>query len=325
MSNGIVLNHHSLPFESKVDADRGLLVFFNVLKACRKSGLKILLIDEDQDKSLMGIELADGYFVRDWYASSNKSIGLVDHCRFLKSLETRQPLFETVDLVHAVDNFEVGLSGEHSGKSILLAAFYFDTFLASFTALTIWTDPHINVWVLELGAIPETRNETVLNLSDGVSLEFHGLTLMQRRNALLDSAKEIWLQRMELFPHLQLLPNQIGAILQNWSARQDILLNARDALNVLEKFGEKWKEGEYSRYRHQFLNDLGLAADVSGESERVNNNRRKRRERTFWLEDGRQIYCENHVKLPSGYRMHFYPDVEQKRIYVAYLGPHLSI
>ncbi|MCY4313506.1 MAG: hypothetical protein OXD44_07415, partial [Gammaproteobacteria bacterium] len=113
--------------------------------------------------------------------------------------------------------------------------------------------------------------------------------------------------------------------LQNWSARQDILLNARDALNVLEKFGEKWKEGEYSGYRHQYLNDLGLAADVSGESERVNNNRRKRRERTFWLEDGRQIYCENHVKLPSGYRMHFYPDVEQKRIYVAYLGPHLSI
>lgn len=40
MSNGIVLNHHSLPFASKEDADNGLLAFFNVLKVCRTAGLK---------------------------------------------------------------------------------------------------------------------------------------------------------------------------------------------------------------------------------------------------------------------------------------------
>jgi len=325
MTDGIVLNHHSLPFASKVEADKGLLVFFNVLKVCRKSGLKILLVDEDQDRSLMGIELAEGYFIRDWHASNSKSTGLADHCRFLKSLETRQPLFETVDLADAVDNFEVGLSGEHSGKSVLLAAFYFDTFLASFTALAIWVNPHVNVWVLELGAIPETRDETVLNISGETSLKVHEENLLLRRNALLNSAKEIWLQREELFPHLTLLPKQIGTALQNWSAREDVLLKARDALNVLEKFGEKWEGGEYSEYRHQYLNGLGLAAEVSGEAASVNNNREKRKERLFWLDDGRQVYCENHVKLPGGYRMHFYPNIEQKRIYVAYLGPHLTV
>ena len=123
MSNGIVLNHHSLPFASKEDADEGLLAFFTVLKVCRTAGLKILLIDEDQDKSLMGLELANGYFVRNWLASASKVAELADWCRFLKSLETKQPLFETVDIETLGDVLEVGLPGEDTGKAVLLAAF----------------------------------------------------------------------------------------------------------------------------------------------------------------------------------------------------------
>ncbi|EEY39507.1 hypothetical protein [Vibrio mimicus] len=325
MSNGIVLNHHSLPFASKEDADNGLLAFFTVLKVCRTAGLKILLVDDDQDKSLMGLELANGYFVRNWFASAGKVAELADWCRFLKSLETKQPLFETVDIESVGDTVEVGLPGEGSGKQVLLAAFYFETFLASFTALAAWANSHIKVWVFELGATPEQRGETLLNLSDSVSLGVHGDELKQRRNALLKTAKDIWLQRADLFPHITLLPNQIGTSLQGWSARQDVLLKARDALNVLESFSDKWLADEYVEYRHEYLRDLGLAAEVSGESDSVNNDPKKKKERMFWLDDGRHVYCENHVKLPDGYRLHFYADSANKRIYVAYLGPHLTL
>lgn len=325
MSNGIVLNHHSLPFASKEDADNGLLAFFTVLKVCRTAGLKILLVDEDQDKSLMGLELANGYYVRNWFASASKIGELTDWCRFIKSLETKQPLFETVDIESVGDALEVGLPGETSGKPVLLAAFYFETFLASFTALAAWANSHVKVWVFELDATPEQRDEALLNLSDSASLGAHGDELKQRRNALLSSAKDIWLQRAGLFPHLTLLPNQIGTSLQGWSARQDVLLKARDALNVLESFTEKWLAGEYVEYRHEYLRDLGLAAEVSGESDSVANDPKKKKERMFWLDDGRQVYCENHIKLPDGYRLHFYADAANKRIYVAYLGPHLTL
>lgn len=325
MSNGIVLNHHSLPFASKEDADNGLLAFFTVLKVCRTAGLKILLVDDDQDKSLMGLELANGYFVRNWFASASKVAELADWCRFLKSLETKQPLFETVDIESVEDTVEVGLPEEGSGKQVLLAAFYFETFLASFTALAAWANSHIKVWVFELDATPEQRGETLLNLSDSVSLGVHGDELKQRRNALLKTAKDIWLKRADLFPHITLLPNQIGTSLQGWSARQDVLLKARDALNVLESFSDKWLADEYVEYRHEYLRDLGLAAEVSGESDSVNNDPKKKKERMFWLDDGRHVYCENHVKLPDGYRLHFYADSANKRIYVAYLGPHLTL
>ncbi|MFL1916574.1 hypothetical protein ACJW8B_14420 [Plesiomonas shigelloides] len=325
MSNGIVLNHHSLPFASKQDADNGLLAFFRVLKVCRTAGLKILLVDEDQDKSLMGLELANGYYVRNWFASASKVAELADWCRFLKSLETKQPLFETVDIESVGDTLEVGLPGEDSGKHVLLAAFYFETFLASFTALAAWANSHVKVWVFELDATPEQRDEMLLNLSDSVSLGVHGDEFKQRRNTLLSSAKDIWLQRADLFPHLTLLPNQIGTSLQGWSARQDVLLKARDALNVLETFSDKWLAGAYVEYRHEYLRDLGLAAEVSGESDSVNNDPKKKKERMFWLDNGRRVYCENHVKLPDGYRLHFYADSADKQIYVAYLGPHLTL
>jgi hypothetical protein len=325
MSNGIVLNHHSLPFASKEDADNGLLAFFTVLKVCRTAGLKILLVDEDQDKSLMGLELANGYYVRNWFAAASKVAELADWCRFLKSLETKQPLFESVDIERIAETIEVGLLGESSGRSVLLAAFYFETFLASFTAIADWVNTHIDVWVLDIEAIPDQSQEVLLNLSDSASLVVHNHELIRRRNALLNTAKDIWLKRADFFPHLTLLSNQIGTSLQNWSARQEVLIKARDALNLLESFNEKWLAGEYVDYRHEYLRELGLAAEVSGESNSVRDNAKLKKERMFWLDDGRQVYCENHVKLPDGYRLHFYNDSENKRIYVAYLGPHLTL
>jgi hypothetical protein len=325
MSNGIVLNHHSLPFSSKDDADKGLLAFFTVLKVCRAAGLKILLVHEDQDKSLMGLELASGYFVRNWYDSANKRAELVDWCRFLKSLETKQPLFEAIDIERISDTMEVGLPCDASGKPVLLAAFCFDTFLASFTALADWANSHIKVWVFELEATPEQRDGTLLNLSNSMNLETHSDLIKKRRNELLCTANDIWLQRSELLPHLTLLSNQIGTILQNWSARPDVLLKARDALNVLELFCNQWVTGLHGEYRHDHLRALGLECEVSGESETVFKTPKKKSERMFWLDDGREVYCENHVKLPAGYRMHFYVDSKEKRIYVAYLGPHLTL
>lgn len=325
MSNGIVLNHHSLPFACKEDADNGLLAFFNVLKICRNAGLKILLVDKDQDKSLMGLELASGYFVRNWFASAKQVAELSDCCRFLRSIETKQPLFQGVDIESVGDTIEVGLPSEGTGKPVLLAAFHFRTFLASFTALPDWANTRINVWVFEIDATPEQREESILNLSDGDSMAAHSEELTLRRNSLLDNAKNIWLQRASLLPNITLLANQIGIVLQSWSARSDVLLKSRDALNIMELFCVKWNAGEYVEYRHEYLRELGLAADVSGESASVSEDARKKKERLFWLDDGRQVYCENHVKLPDGYRMHFYPDPDKKRIYVAYLGPHLTL
>jgi len=93
----------------------------------------------------------------------------------------------------------------------------------------------------------------------------------------------------------------------------------------MNNFVEKWRNNVYLDYRHQFLSACDLAAEVSGESTSVNNDSKKKAEREFFLPMGRKVYCENHVKLPDGFRMHFYPDSATKTIYVVYLGTHLTL
>jgi FtsZ-binding cell division protein ZapB len=325
MTPGVVLNHHALPFANVEVANKGLLQFLKTLKTCRASGLKVLLLDEDQDKSLMRLELAAGYCVSDWFAWAGKDALLTDWRRLLRSLETRQPLFETLDAEVMQSNLEVGLPGEPTGNRVLLAAYVLQTFLISFSTQPKWLAPTISVWILDISEEVKEKEDSLLNLVDDKSLAFHKEDLLRRRNEQINSARDIWNNRQEWFPHLTLLSNQIGSSLQNWSARQAILLKACDALNVLERFCAKWRDGEYSDYRHAYLNDLGLAAEVSGESSSVGNDPKKKKARMFWLEDGREVYCENHIKLPGGYRLHYFPDPEQKHIYVAYLGPHLPI
>ncbi len=325
MINGIVLNHHSLPFCSIKEAKNGLLVFLKIIQTCRKAGLKILLVDEDQDKSLMHLELAEGYFVRNWYESAKKQSKLKDWSTFLRSVETRQPLFETIDLNHIDEAIEVGLIGEKEGKRILLAAYYFQTFLVSFATLHIWQKHRLKVWVYKLSDVPEETNTEILNLYNNNSLAIHSEELNKRSKELYKSASDIWYNRKVLFPNLILLSDQIGSSLQNWSHRRDILEKARVALNVLEEFCTKWQDKEYTNYHHEYLRDLGFTAEVSCESTSVKASPQKRKKRLFWLDDGRQVYCENHVKLPEGFRLHFYPDPIKKRIYVAYLGPHLPL
>ncbi|MCY4100374.1 MAG: hypothetical protein OXF46_05575, partial [Rhodobacteraceae bacterium] len=266
MNNEIVLNHHSLPFNNKDEANKGLLTFFKVLQACKKAGLRILLVDEDQDKSLMGLQLAQGYFVRDWFRLAKSKVELHEWCLFLKNCETRQPLFEAVDLTSIDYAIEVGIGGEKQGKNVLLAAYYFKTFLASFTAFDHWVMPHINVWVYKLYDPPEETSSTIANLYNDHSLAIHGEELKLRRNELTNSATEIWQNRHELYPHLKLLSNQIGTALQNWSARQSILIGAKKSLDILEIFCEKWQAEEYNSYKHEFLKELGLSAQISGES-----------------------------------------------------------
>ena len=222
-------------------------------------------------------------------------------------------------------HIDVGLIGE-TGNDVMLAAFWFKTFVISFATIEKWTIPFLNVWVVDLiEEVTESKEYQISNLANDTCLAQHEQMLLERRNNLSRSASEMWINRLDLFPFITLLDKQIGTALNTWSHRQDVLVKARDALHILDLFVSKWKNNEYTDYQHNILRQLGLAAEVSGESLSVVNNTKKKKERMFWLDDGREVFCENHIKLPDGYRLHYYSDSSQKHIYVAYLGPHLTL
>jgi len=326
MSLALVFNHHSLPYENKQDADLGVQCFIKTALACRQYGFNLMLIDVDVDKSWFRIQLAPDYYWHDWFQWAKSQARLKDVVRAFRSLQTRQPMLLASD-EQAIDaSIEVGLVQQDHGLSVLQVAYWYKTFLISFPVGTPWNQTLIKVWVLNLQDDHESNTEVdIKNLFDDASLQIHKNSLKALRDKNLKAGKDIWENREVFFPNLCLLDNKIGEQLRGWSHRVDILNKAKDALLVMEVFVQKWQEGVFDDYRHENLISCGLAAEVSGESSSVKDSRKKKAEREFWLPMGRKVFCENHVKLPDGFRLHFYAASDEKKIYVAYLGVHLTL
>jgi len=73
------------------------------------------------------------------------------------------------------------------------------------------------------------------------------------------------------------------------------------------------------------FNHHSLPFDHCNTAETVRNTPSLKREREFWLPNGQKKYFEQHIKMSSGYRLHFFPDNETRQVYVGYIGPHLKL
>lgn len=325
MSLPLVLNTHSLPFDSQEAADEGVPEFINIFHRCATYGYNILLRGAGVDENLMHVQLVDHYYFQSWFSQASQDPSRRDLARKFRSIVTR-PLFdENVDLP---DTLEVGLSGEESGSELLLAAHHHKTYLCSFASDEFWTDFTVKGWVFDLSVEDEAdqlKDKDFPNLSTSRSLSEYEPAMEEARDNQLARGRDILAERETFFPKLIFLDNQIGGALRRWTHRADILPAARSAMLVLNEFSQKWENGDFADYQHRYLSDLGLQAEVSGESESVRTTPKKRNERMFNLDDGRCVFCENHVKLPSDFRLHFYPDTANKKIILAYLGPHLTL
>ncbi len=93
-----------------------------------------------------------------------------------------------------------------------------------------------------------------------------------------------------------------------------------DRLQELDRYSSKWLQGAFS------IKDINgqTALNISDESDTVKNNEKLRRERYFTLPDIGGQYCYLHIKT-GDLRFHFYPDNKSHTVYIAYIGPHLSL
>ena len=169
-----------------------------------------------------------------------------------------------------------------------------------------------------------SRQLNILNIYSLESFENEVTALCEQRNSLVKSGRELLENQKQFFPNLTFC-GTASQQLNTWSASKTILEQVKESLSSLNTFCEKWANGTYQSYRHEFLRDVGLNHKVSGESETVMNDKRLKRQREFWLPEGRKEVFENHVKLSNGNRLHFFPENQTKHIYVGYIGPHLKL
>ncbi len=328
MSLALVFNHESLPYDDHEDIDAAVLAFIKISLTCRQYGFHLMLIDTTVDKSWFGIELKKGVYWRDWFNSAKQKNELKDLVRAFRSLNTRQPMMLPEDAQLTEDSVEVGLKGESQGLSILQAAYWYETFLVSFPTATPWNQPLIDIWILKIQEEDGNSSEStsqINNLFDSHSLQQHKCTLQNLRDKRLQAGTDIWENRNSFFPCLHLLDNELKNQLCTWPHKPAILHKAKNALLAINEFVQRWQGGGFDDYQHSHLVTCGLSAEVSGESLSIKQDPKKRAEREFWLPEGKKVFCENHVKLQDGFRLHFYVSNSEKIIYIAYLGPHLTL
>lgn len=328
MTLALVFNHDSLPCQNIETAQEFATQFIKLALACRRRfGFELILVDTAVDQSWFGIELASGYYWREWFEWAKRQSELRDLVTAFRSLQTRQPMLLPKDAEQMEYTVEVGLAGCNEGLKTLQAVHWYQTFLLSFPSFAPWGQTLVDVWITELRVDDETlvRHEAqIRNLFDDTSLTTHRYDLQALRDQRLQAGRDIWENRATFFPSLYLLDN-LGSQLLQWSHRADVLNKAKEALQAMNEFVMRWHAGEFTDYRHEYLQTCGLSAEISGESASVANDARKREQREFWLPTGKKAYCEYHVKLPDGFRLHFYPCGVAKTIYVAYLGSHLRL
>ncbi|MGK5094763.1 hypothetical protein WDW89_22485 [Deltaproteobacteria bacterium TL4] len=324
MTPCLVFNHHSLPFDASDAANQSVPDFLRICLKAKQMGFSMILVDESIDQKWFRLELAHNYFWQDWYGV-NRNGENKDIIRAFLSIATRQPFFSEKDIDEGLELFDVRFNGKTSFLALRAAAWN-EAPLTSFPTRDPWTTSPLRIEVDSLNASGEieTRSQDLLNFYSIPSFENEINQFQKRINSLITSGKALYDQRTELFPNLTFCgkaPQQLNS----WSASHTILEQVKEALTHLNTFTKMWKNGVYQSYSADSLRDSGLNHRVSGESETVLNTPQLRRERTFWLPEGREAIFENHVKLAKGYRLHFFPDHDSRHLYVGYIGPHLKL
>ena len=325
MTDCIVFNHHSLPFDHPDPAEKAVPDFMKTCIEAKNAGLQTILVDQKVDTSWFLLELAPGYFWKNWHDihQDGKNRDLI---RAFRSIVTQSPLFHINDIEDGADLFEVIFDG-CKAYSALCAAAWHEAPMVGFETRSPWNDSPLVVKIIRINPVTtdiEQSRAEIHNFYCYSIFRHHLPELLQKRNASLSSGKEIVDRAKALYPGVSLCGKAIQQ-LNNWSASLTILGQVKQSLSILSAFSVKWQTNEIPAYRTDVLKACGLPFQVSGESQTVRDTPKLRRQREFWLPSGQQKYFEQHVKISFGYRLHFFPDNETRHVYVGYIGPHLKL
>lgn len=143
--------------------------------------------------------------------------------------------------------------------------------------------------------------------------------LEAKMNYLLDhiNAANLWENRENLFPGLILC----GEVEDQCSTLGDSpeFKKILSRLMELNRFSTNWKSGGFNQ--KEVVATYGL--NITPESKTTMDNEKYKQERIFKLPNGNKEVFELHIKTGS-LRIHIYPDNEMHKVYVGYIGKHLS-
>ncbi|NJP05166.1 MAG: hypothetical protein HC837_05825 [Chloroflexaceae bacterium] len=268
-------------------------------------------------------ELASGYPLARWRNDRNVS---PDERNFWRVLTTKHPFLIDHD---ALGGAALMMECHCGGKPAigLQAALLLDTIAISVLSDTLWDNAEVTLTVSELDQegiwLPE-RMEQVTHASHPDHLRVHARWIKQRQQAetdhelrIIQSGAELWSQRHIVWPSLTFC-----AVVEQQLRKNNPQINHIEAIRLrlqyLEQYSKEWVQAGGA------FDPLKLAGRASPESKPTLEHPKLGPMRVFSCPDGQNRVFSWHLKLGSGWRIHFYPDEEQHVIIIGYIGPHLS-
>lgn len=207
----LFLNERSCESGADADAvDAAMSEFIRVLKHV-KQWREIALVTRSPLKLS---ELARGYYYQQW-ANRNP-----DGHRYLLTLRSRSPF--RVELISVVDADDVEY--QHDGLSVegIGAAHLVDGLAVSLPLARQWAQSWLTVDIrrvvetAEGELVLEEVRDQVRHCSSRGEADHHESWARETGLGAITSARQLWAQRAELFPHLQFLP-RVERTLRIWT------------------------------------------------------------------------------------------------------------
>ena len=317
----LVFNHHSLPFDWEDQAKSAVPDFVKTCLLANQRGFSLIWFGSGVDSSWYRIELSLGYFFKNWLDRADRDL----KSAFLR-ISTKQSY--SVHQGSDPDSFDLSFQGaqkENPYEAIRIATSS-QYPIVSFPTREPWTRSPLAVTINSLGEERpniKTRHLEIVNLYclDVAKDALHKLSKLQ--SEALRTGKELLSYYHEKDRGIIIFGKAIDT-LNRWSLGSKSLQSVKDTLRVLSEFAMAWKDNKIAEYRHEVLAKWGLSHPASDESQTVRNHPKLRKLRTFPLpESGKSVFFQAHIKLTNGLRLHFYPDKENKKIYIGYIGKHL--
>lgn len=291
--------------------------FVRAVGAVQQLGLRQVRIPEEVGNNLFSLSLAPDYAVGAWLNDERVNRDLKDRFRLIVA----NPPLLTVEEVDALTLFGQSLfcltepAGTPEAKGFG-AAYLADRLLLSLYTDTQWDTHQLSGWhwYLDADGQAQTVQVQVRHFATYVHVEQHKPWVQQRQVEQLQRSSDVWEKRTSFFPNLILCGDVKGQLKR--VGESGYLNQIIDRLRTLNEFAAQWQSGNFDLNRLKETTNLNVSPE-SDSTMRLHGGQRR-----FKLPDGRRELFELHIKI-GDLRFHFYPDEQEKKVYVGYIGPHL--
>lgn len=317
MSESLILNEASLPFESANDCEQNLDDFFSIIHSVHLKGVGLYRAD-DQEGSWNSLCYAEGFEFGKWFNDiSNKDLSLL-----VKSVisNVKCPLIVSDDLgfINIIKNtLFLLLKDQNIEVRGLGVASLLDTSGVSFASHSNWMGNSIRILKQhDKDGLVEEQTIDVPNICSLSHLDEFLNKYEEKRQSNKSYFHSLMAENNLDFPNLIFCES----VLKNFKSS---IVTGDDFPKIIEVLNKLNIAISDSKNLDELAKNSELT--ITGESVETMSAKKHARKRQFKHPVLGQTLFEEHVKnFPNGKRMHILADYKNHTICIGYFGSHLS-